>query len=142
MTFKARFISVDRHAILDTAMTHAEKLLDEGSELLKAIYAKNDWKYGESLGQLVVFKILNCDSIAEVRFYRSFNPWSRVVGYAKGGKIYINERKASDYKTIVGNLVHEYMHVVGFTHGNNYKTKDKCLYSVPYFASEWIRENL
>ncbi len=68
--------------------------------------------------------------------YKPKWPWSKAIGYSDGKNIYVNMRKidaltVADY---VGNLVHEFCHVAGFSHGDNYKKGKEN--SVPYWCGE------
>jgi hypothetical protein len=73
--------------------------------------------------------------------YRSLNPWSKAIGYAKGNTIYVNLRKLYDLDMYerAGNFYHEYCHLVGFKHDGNSVTKYN-LETVPYKAGK-IFEN-
>jgi predicted metallopeptidase len=112
--------------------------------MLHDISNKDNFKYNSGTGDEIVNKILKCDKIAPIFFYKPFNPFTKAMGYSDGKAIYLNSRKFKDFSfnDLVGLLCHEYLHMVGFSHGNNYKTEEKCLYSVNYFVSEnmskWI----
>jgi hypothetical protein len=73
--------------------------------------------------------------------YKSFNPWSKAIGYAKDRTIYINLRKLYDLDMYerAGNFYHEFCHIVGFQHKGNSVTKYN-LETVPYKAGK-IFEN-
>lgn len=79
-------------------------------------------------------KFLNSNQTVIISTYKPRWPWSKVIGYSKGNKIYINRRKLkdNDFSFYAGNLLHEICHVADFSHGNNYITEKK-KYSVPYF---------
>lgn len=69
----------------------------------------------------------------EVRLYKPFWWRSKAIAYTKGKNVIfinqykLNERSATEY---ANTLVHEYLHIVGFGHGNNNpKGKEQ---SVPY----------
>jgi len=83
---------------------------------------------------------MKCEKVAPIFFYKPFNVFSKAMGYSDGKAIYLNSRKFKDFSfnDLVGLLLHERLHMVGFSHGNNYKTAEKCLYSVNYFVSENI----
>jgi len=83
-----------------------------------------------------------------IKAYRTFNPWSAAIAMTKKsepGVIYINTRKIArrDEADYINTLVHEFMHIVGYSHGSNSpKGKED---SVPYrmgsIAEDWARES-
>jgi hypothetical protein len=117
----------------------AKKLLSDKSPMLNDL-SMQKFAYNSGTGLEVYNKIVGCDKILPIFTYRPFNPFTLAVGYYDGKAIHINIRKlpSLDLKDLVGLLCHEYLHAVGFTHGNNYKTQNKILYSVPYYVSENI----
>lgn len=129
---------------LNLAIAKANELLWIGSIMMLDIMKKNDFKYDSGGGLLVHMKISQCKKVAPIFFYKPLNPFTSAMGYSDGKAIYLNSRKFKDFtfNDLVGLLCHEYLHMVGFNHGNNYKTQEKCLYSVNYFVSEnvskWI----
>lgn len=140
-----RFINKTGNDIVTSAIFAAEVLLDGDSEMMYDIRKKNDFKYGSGSGQDVYLALYRQRELVNVNFYKTFNPFSSVIGYSNGKELFINERKIN-YLTlseVIGNLCHEYAHHAGFNHGKgrtaNYKTEDKLLYSVPYFLSENIK---
>lgn len=135
-----RFIDKTNTVAVTSAIYYAERLLTAGSPMMLELEAKNDWKYNSGTGKEVVEKLLWCTKVPEVRLYKPWNHWSKVIGYTDGKNIYINARKlpSMSYQDVVGNLCHEFSHLAGLSHGNNYKTEDKVRFSVPYFISENI----
>jgi hypothetical protein len=123
---------------LNDAIDKANEMLVYNSPMMLELLSKDDFKYNSGLGFTVHEKIVGFNKTVPVFFYKPFNPWSAAMGYSDGKSIYINSRKFPSmvFSDVVGLLLHELMHQVGFNHGNNYKTEDKCLYSVPYFVSE------
>lgn len=128
------------------AIKIADALLLGQNKLHEELKQKHDWKYDQIKdGYEVAFQLFKLRAPIQVFTYKPLNPWTSAIGYFDGKAIHINIRKlpGMTVKSIVGNLLHEYSHYCGFTHGNNYKTKEKCLYSVPYFISEnvhrWIQ---
>lgn len=122
------------------AIEIAERLLLSMSKMMIELEDKNDWKYNSGQGKDVVINLQLRQAPLKVFTYKPINPWSSAIGYFDGFSMHINTRKLPfmSVKDIAANLLHEYCHYAGFTHGNNYKTKDKCLYSVPYYVSENI----
>lgn len=124
---------------IDTAIAMAESLLQFESILDEHVSLKHDWKYdritsGKSVSNNLIGTLRNP---IHVFTYKPFNPWTKAIGYFDGKAIHVNIRKLPGMtaKEIASNLIHEYAHYCGYTHGNNFKTKEKCLYSVPYFLS-------
>jgi hypothetical protein len=70
-----------------------------------------------------------------IKSYKSINPFSRVIAYADGNIIFVNERKLNlPFLDRVENIYHEMTHMIGFKHAGNYVTKFN-LGTVPYLAS-------
>ena len=134
MRFEDRTLNVNVKACI----LKANDLFQPDSKMMKEILNKDDFKYNSGLGIEVHSKIVNCKKITPVYFYKPFNPWTSAMGYSDGKSIHLNSRKFNGFTftDLVGLLCHERLHIAGFGHGNNYKTKDKCLYSVNYFVSE------
>lgn len=124
------------------AATDAEKLLEAESEMMKDLLFKNDFKFNSGTGYQVCEKLQLFNKSVPVFTYKPFNPFTKSMGYSDGKAIFINIRKLDSFshQDLVGLLLHEYCHMVGFSHGNNYKTADKVKYSVPYFVSENVGE--
>ncbi len=53
--------------------------------------------------------------------YRTFNPWSKVMGYSDTHDIYLNTRKIWTPEQTISTVVHELGHVIfpEYSHGNN-----------------------
>jgi len=125
---------------IDSAISSALYLLRPTSKMIMEIENKNDFKFNSGLGEEVAKKLLELREPLKIFTYRPMNPWTKAVGYFDGESIHINVRKLPfmSIVDITANLLHEYAHYCGYSHGNNYKTKEKCLYSVPYYISENI----
>jgi hypothetical protein len=135
-----RFINMTFHATIDEAIKIAESLLSYNSKMLLEISKKNDFKYDSGNGVEVALSLHTERAPVSVFTYKTFNPWSSVIGYSDAKSIFINVRKLPSMGVVdvASNLLHEYSHHAGFSHGSNYKTQDKELYSVPYYLSENI----
>jgi predicted metallopeptidase len=67
-----------------------------------------------------------------IRPYKTFSPWSKVIGYAKGNVIFVNTRKLDlPLRDRVENLMHEALHLLGYQHNGNRVTPYN-LGTVPY----------
>lgn len=135
-----RFTNMTTQQKISDAILIAEKLLEYNSKMLIEISKKNDFKYNSGKGVEVALALHSERSLVKVYTYKPFNPWTSAIGYSDGKNVYVNVRKLPGLSLVdlVGNICHEYCHVSGFAHGSNYKTKEKCLFSVPYFVSENI----
>ena len=78
-----------------------------------------------------------------VKPYQTFNPFSKVIGYAKGSTIYVNTRKIQDLDVYerCGNFYHEFCHLAGFSHEGNRVTPYN-LETVPYKVGQIFEEYL
>lgn len=74
--------------------------------------------------------------------YKTWNPLSKVIGYAEGNTIYINTRKLDlDVFERTENIFHECLHLIGYSHKGNRVTKYN-LETVPYKAARLFKEHL
>lgn len=137
-----RFNNLTNDERISLAIVAAEKILSTGSDLYLDIMLKTDWGYNSGSGADIVTRFYISDKVADVKLWSPWNRWTRAIGYFDGKAIHINTRKlpCMSHQDIVGNLCHEYSHLVGFSHGNNYKTQEKCEKSVPYWISEGISQ--
>lgn len=135
-----KFLNVTGKNEVASAIATAEQLLFKSSILMSAIRKKNDFKFNSGDGEFVAEKLSETDFIIPVHLYRPVNPFTKAIGYYEGGKIYLNSRRLSSLAAaeIAGLLCHEWAHACGFTHGNNFKTKEKIRHSVPYYLSESV----
>jgi|GEM_PF-5126590 hypothetical protein len=133
-----RFINLTVNPKVSLAIHTAESVLTPFSSMAIDLGKKHDWKY-DTKGS-VIWTLLKKENPIDVFTYRSFNPFSKTSGYFKDNEIHLNLKfvEKLNYKELAGVLLHEYAHYCGFHHGNNFKTEDKCLYSVPYYLSENI----
>jgi len=123
------------------AILIAENLFKPESLMMQEMKEKNDFKYNSGTGIEVYNKILNCKTIAPVFTYRPKLPWSKAMGYSDGTAIHLNLRKLDTFNLseLIGLTVHEYLHLVGFSHGSNFPSAEKNQYSVNYFCSQNIK---
>lgn len=131
-----------RNNIIDSRINDAVKkandMLQAGSNLIEHISSKEDFKYNSGMGIQIALNLILAREPIDIYVYKSINPFSKALGYFDGESIWINSRKIDSLNSseLIGLLLHEYAHYCGYKHGNNYKTLDKCLYSVPYYLSE------
>lgn len=73
--------------------------------------------------------------VVEIREYKTWNPWSKVVGHAKKGVIYFNMRKKHiNQQDTIEFILHELLHLWGFKHKGN-KVTIYNLRTVPYLVA-------
>jgi predicted metallopeptidase len=138
-----RFENRTTDSRISIAIKEAEELLHPVSKMMSDLKEKNDWQYNSGTGEEVYNKIIKCDKVAPVFFYRPWNPFTAAMGYSDGRAIYLNSRKfpSFSFESLVGLLCHEYLHLgPRFTHGNNYPSREKDNHSVNYFVSSNIRK--
>jgi hypothetical protein len=119
------------------AIKQVESMLEPGSTMVKHLQSKNDWRFKSGTSGEVISRLLEDREPISVFTYRPWNPFSKAIGYFDGKSIYLNVRIVDnfDFNLVCGLLLHEFSHYCGFTHGNNFKTNEKMLYSVPYYLS-------
>lgn len=122
------------------AIKDAERVLAANSPMYKELIEKHDWKYNSGTSEEICVKLALAKNPLPVFVYKPWNPWTSAIGYFDGKAVYINSRKLPEMsqRDIAANLIHEYAHYSGFTHGNNYPSQDKSLCSVPYYLSQNI----
>lgn len=69
-----------------------------------------------------------------VGFYRGWF-WSKAIAYEDHGAIYFNTRKAAYGAGSVGNIAHELMHALGFSHNGNSPAGNEN--TVPWRIGQW-----
>jgi hypothetical protein len=120
------------------AIKECELLLVENSNIMEEIKTRV-FKFDSGLGHQIVANLLKERPPVSVFVYKAKNPWSAALGYYDGKAIYINTRKLPiNKRDLIGLLLHEYTHFCGYTHGNNWPSEEKNVYSVPYFISSNI----
>jgi hypothetical protein len=126
---------------LEIAIHDAQNLLNHNTRMINEIVDKQDWKYNSGTGLAVRDSLLKERDVINVYVAPSKN--TKAVAYFQNGNIYIYQTYLDTvlFVNLVGTLLHEYAHYCGFNHNSsfgtsNFKTKAKCLYSVPYYLSE------
>jgi predicted metallopeptidase len=129
---------------LNSLIYKASALLEMDSVMMADIRCKNDFKYESGSGLEVSLKIYKCDKVAPIFFYKPKWRFTKAMGYSDGKAIHLNSYKFDSFSDadIIGLLLHEYLHFVGFNHGTgmraNYWNEDKSNHSAPYFVSDNI----
>jgi hypothetical protein len=126
---------------LEIAIHDAQNLLNHNTRMINEIVDKQDWKYNSGTGLAIKDSLLKERDVINVYVVPSKN--TKAVAYFQNGNIYIYQNYLDTvlFANLVGTLLHEYAHYCGFNHNSsfgtsNFKTKAKCLYSVPYYLSE------
>lgn len=131
------------------AIRLAEQDLVISSDIMLDLAEKNDWKYNSGKnGQEIALKLLAERPSVSV-YVKQGDPKSAAIGAYSNGVITLYEHyvERATIDELRASLRHEYAHYAGFSHisgpfglTSNYKTKDKCLYSVPYWLSEYGKQ--
>jgi len=135
-----------RNCIIDKKMVHAIKwannLLKPSSKMILDILQKTDWKYNSGSPSDIILRLLAEREPVNVYTYRPWNPFSKAIAYTDGKAIHFNIKKIGDLSEteMVGCLLHEYAHICGFNHGNNFPSEDKNNFSVPYYLSQNVKK--
>jgi hypothetical protein len=77
------------------------------------------------------------DVVIKVGFYKGWW-WSRAIGYEQDGAIYFNTRKEAYGAGGVGNIAHEVMHFLGFSHDGNSPAGQEN--TVPWRIGQWAAD--
>lgn len=85
--------------------------------------------------------IKNYSNTIKIKSYTSRWPWSRAIAYTQNGVIYFNTRKSMDAYKRANTIVHETMHIMGYSHDGNTPSKYNDL-TVPYYVGDMFEEFL
>lgn len=153
-----RFINMTNHGSINEAIQKAEKLLLPESPLMKAVQEVK-WRFGlEIFGPCYVYNYLffgpkgsvyddESDTHEPIKVFTYKPGWrfTKAIAMTNGdGAIHFNIYKINKTSLAdkVSTILHEYAHLCGFSHGSNWRTREKELYSVPYYlsanASRWL----
>lgn len=132
---------IENSTIIKAADLVTKHCRDEA--FLDRVRAVKSFAFTEANGVKVAELILEVGVTMTIKKYTTFNPWSKVIGYAQGGVIYCNTRKFDlPLYDRVNNFMHEPLHLLGYSHKGNSAT-GKNLDSVPYkvgaIFEEYIR---
>jgi hypothetical protein len=130
---------------LEIAIDEVKYLLSRNTPMMVEILEKNDWKYNSGTGFSIHDSLLKERDVINVYLVPSKK--TKAVAFFQNGNIYIYQSylDSSSIAQLAGTLLHEYAHYCGFNHNSsfgtsNFKTKSKCLYSVPYYLSENVEK--
>lgn len=87
---------------------------------LKDFFSDVKFNHTDDYGLDVYWNTFDFNQIVYVKPYKTFSPWSKVIGYAQGQTIYVNTRKLDlPLKDRIENLRHELYHLQGYSHKGN-----------------------
>lgn len=142
-----KFLNCTSKTEINHPIAVAEKLLTPESVMYNELKEKNDWKYNSGSSENVIRLLFYIQfKPVEIFLFRPKNPWTKMIGFSNGKDIFINIYRLDNLNVtdLIGLMLHEYAHHVGFNHGlgwfANYKTQDKCQYSVPYYLSSNVEK--
>jgi uncharacterized protein YjaZ len=143
-----RFINnTSIYALSEAAQVAHQLIEDRDSKLHDSLVSKaffywsknndqKEWCHGQDASA----RLRNGPVNIKVFTYRPLNPFTRAIAMTDGGgSIHFNIYKLKSMSFVddlVATICHEYGHLCGFGHGNNYKTNYKCEWSLPYYLSE------
>jgi predicted metallopeptidase len=126
--------TVIRACNLTTEYWNNSEFFDRLSEVKSFNHTKDS---GLDVAKKLRSKMLNI----YVKQYKTWNPWSNVIGYASGNVIYLNSRKFGQIslRDRVSNIAHESFHLLGYSHKGNYVTAYN-LGTVPYLVGDMFAD--
>jgi hypothetical protein len=115
-------------------------------------YTRNEGMSNEDIYKFLMEgrEVLDQDTPGEmnlyIKRYRPWWPWSKVIGYTKIGKskyMYVNWRKYKYFDSVemAGNIVHEWIHLMGFRH-DSARDHDSVPYAVGYIIGKLANKYL
>lgn len=120
----------------------------EGAKLFMKHY--NAYKFLEKVrtipgGNEVARRLQDSTLLLEIVPYTPFNPWSKVLADSfkvkVGWRIRVNMRKADlEKKARAGNLMHEFLHGLGYTH-KSATDFESVPYKVGYLFTEYLNNS-
>jgi hypothetical protein len=102
---------------------------------LAMVIAHKNYNLYDGNSSEIAEKLLDTFISMKIKPYKTWNPYSKVIGYASGNTIYVNTRKLNlPLKDRVANFIHEPLHLLGYSHkGNSVNAFN--LGTVPYKVS-------
>lgn len=90
---------------------------------------------GTTKSGLDVVVALKFGATATVTTYKTWSPWSKVIAKTVGKTISFNTRNnPRDIAPMVNTLIHEYTHVLGFSHNGNSSVENQN--SISYYIGD------
>lgn len=140
---RMRFVNMTNNASLNEAAQKAEMLLEPGSKMLWELWHKDDFKYETEKNGDHYLKLIENREPVKILTYKPLWRFTSAIAMTSGdGAIHFNIYKLdkTSLASKVGTILHEYAHICGFKHGNNYRTKEKDQFSVPYYLSSNVEK--
>lgn len=131
---------------IDDAIKLFELNINNILEKIEQLPKEKYFTYTEDDNKQVVRKLrafFKQEKIVEIEGYKSWNRWSKVIGYTSKGRYFINLRKIDSLTSMQwsGNICHELCHIASYKHGNNYPSEKKKV-SVPYLIGYLISSEM
>lgn len=105
------------------------------------VHEAPSFDYTEDNGKQVFSKLTSAR--CELNLQKTKWPWSSAIAWYKNGKVYFNSRKLNrSLKSMVNSFFHECLHLVGYSHGDNYsKNKEDAVnYRVGKLAENYTNK--
>jgi len=123
-----------------------EMVIGYTNEYGQRSYTRNEGLTNEEIYSTLMEgrEVLDQDTPGEmnlyIKKYRPWWPWSKVIGYTKIGSskyMYVNWRKYKYFDAVemAGNIVHEWIHLMGFRH-DSASDHDSVPYAVGYIIGQ------
>jgi len=89
-------------------------------QFLHKVEMNKTFNFTSRNGLYVAHDIRQSELTMKIKSYTTWNPFSKVIGHAKGDTIFINTRKLDlSLEDRIQNLFHEYLHLLGYKHKGN-----------------------
>lgn len=119
--------------VRESAQRASEVLSDP--EFIEKVRSHSGFDFTNHTPGMVAATLENVREVAiKVGFYREWWPWSKVIAYEENGEVWFNTRKAEAGD--VGNVAHETMHAMGFSHNGNAASGNQN--TIPYWIGEQV----
>lgn len=92
-------------------------------DFLNIVRGIQEFNHSEDSGRKVAITIDDFEGSIYLRQYKPFNPFTKAIAYAELPNIYFNSRKNFGFIERVETIAHESLHLMGYSHKGNYKTK-------------------
>lgn len=126
---------------IQNAAMQVEAILSDADFLNAKVAAHPKFDFTKDSPVLVASKIMNTEVVTvRVGFYCKW--LTKAIAYESGGAIYFNTRKESAGAGSWGNVMHEVLHALGYSHNGNSAAGNgnSVPYKVPDLAEAWLKE--
>ena len=93
------------------------------------------------IGSLIALVEIELENV-DIEIRSKFNPWSRVIAWCYYGKsvIYLNTKYVSNSSNTAGTLMHEILHLLGYTHPR--KVTSRTRKHLPYTLGSYVKDEI